>query len=178
MFQNLRLNSAVYILHKDAVPYIEQGSLVSVSSPKPKYPSSPAIGQFPQMEMVVDLVVSVNGNNMNLQGLPAGLEIADFGHNGNIVVSSSKEAINNEISLMRQRSAEIIGSVDFHRNVISACEKMLSELNPEVAEKQRQEQEISTLKGQMQEMSQNMAALMEMNKRLMEQLGVSDTSKE
>lgn len=172
MFQNLRLNSAVYILHKDAVPYIEQGSLVSVSSPKPKYPSSPAIGQFPQMEMVVDLVVSVNGNNMNLQGLPAGLEIADFGHNGNIVVSSSKEAINNEISLMRQRSAEIIGSVDFHRNVISACEKMLSELNPEVAEKQRQEQEISTLKGQMQRMSENMNSLMEMNRKLMEQLGV------
>lgn len=172
MFQNLRLNSAVYILHKDAVPYIEQGSLVSVSSPKPKYPSSPAIGQFPQMEMVVDLVVSVNGNNMNLQGLPAGLEIADFGHNGNIVVSSSKEAINNEISLMRQRSAEIIGSVDFHRNVISACEKMLSELNPEVADKQRQEQEISTLKGQMQRMSENMNSLMEMNRKLMEQLGV------
>ena len=72
MFQNLRLNSTVYILHKDAVPYIEQGSLVSVSSPKPKYPSSPAIGPFPQMEMVVDLVVIVNGNNMNLQGLPAG----------------------------------------------------------------------------------------------------------
>lgn len=175
MFQNLRLNSAVYILHKDAVPYIEQGSLVSVSSPKPKYPSSPAIGQFPQMEMVVDLVVSVNGNNMNLQGLPAGLEIADFGHNGNIVVSSSKEAINNEISLMRQRSAEIIGSVDFHRNVISACEKMLSELNPEVAEKQRQEQEISTLKGQMQRISENMNSLMEMNRKLMEQLGVTET---
>ena len=174
MFQNLRLNSAVYILHKDAVPYIERGSLVSVSSPKPKYPSSPAIGQFPQMEMVVDLVVSVNGNNMNLQGLPAGLEIADFGHNGNIVVSSSKEAINNEISLMRQRSAEIIGSVDFHRNVISACEKMLSELNPEVAEKQRQEQEISTLKGQMQRMSENMNSLMEMNRKLMEKLGVTE----
>ena len=175
MFQNLRLNSAFSLLHKDAVPYIAQGSLVSVSSPKPKYPSSPAIGQFPQMEMVVDLVVSVNGNNMNLQGLPAGLEIADFGHNGNIVVSSSKEAINNEISLMRHRSAEIIGSVDFHRNVISACEKMLSELNPEVAEKQRQEQEISTLKGQMQRMSENMNSLMEMNRKLMEQLGVTET---
>ena len=135
MFQNLRPNSQLYILHKDNTPYIEYGSVVSVSAPKPKYPAIPQIGQFPQMEMVVDLVVSVNGNNMNLQGLPAGLEIADFGHNGNIVVSSSKEAINNEISLMRQRSAEIIGSVDFHRNVISACEKMLSELNPEVAEK-------------------------------------------
>ena len=175
MFQNLRANSQIYILHKDSTPYLEQGSIVSVSNPRPKYPAPQQLGQFPQMEMVVDLVVSVNGNNMNLQGLPAGLEIADFGHNGNIVVSSSKEAINNEISLMRQRSAEIIGSVDFHRNVISACEKMLSELNPEVAEKQRQEQEISTLKGQMQRMSENMNSLMEMNRKLMEQLGVTET---
>ena len=178
MFQNLRINSTLYILHKDAVPYIEYGSVVNVSAPKPKYPSAPPLGQFPQMEMVVDVVVSINGQNTNLQGLPAGQDIADFGHNGNIVVSSSRDAINNEISMMKQKSNDILGRVDFHRNVITACDKMLTELNPEVAEKQKQEQEISTLKGQMQEMSQNMAALMEMNKRLMDQLGVSETSKE
>ena len=50
-------------------------------------------------------------------------------------------------------------------------------LNPEFAEKQRQEQEISSLKGQMSEMSKNMSDLMELNKRLMEQLGVVETSK-
>lgn len=177
MFQNLRINSTLYILHKDAVPYIEYGSVVNVSAPKPKYPSAPPLGQFPQMEMVVDVVVSINGQNTNLQGLPAGQDIADFGHNGNIVVSSSRDAINNEISMMKQKSNDILGSVDFNRNVITACDKMLTDLNPEVADKQKQEQEISTLKGQMQEMSQNMAALMEMNKRLMEQLGVSETAK-
>lgn len=177
MFQNLRINSTLYILHKDAVPYIEYGSVVNVSAPKPKYPSTPPLGQFPQMEMVVDVVVNVNGQNTNLQGLPAGQDIADFGHNGNIVVSASRDAINNEISMMKQKSNDILGSIDFHRNVITACDKMLTDLNPEVAEKQKQEQEISTLKGQMQEMSQNMAALMAMNKRLMEQLGVSETPK-
>ena len=54
---------------------------------------------------------------------------------------------------------------------------MLTLLNPEFAEKQRQEQEISSLKGQMAEMSKNMSDLMELNKRLMEQLGVAETSK-
>ena len=140
MFQNLRINSTLYILHKDAVPYIEYGSVVNVSAPKPKYPSTPPLGQFPQMEMVVDVVVSINGQNTNLQGLPAGLDIADFGHNGNIVVSSSRDAINNEISMMKQKSNDILGSIDFHRNVITACDKMLTDLNPEVAEKQKQEQ--------------------------------------
>lgn len=177
MFQNLRTNQQIYILHKEAAPYIEYGAVVNVSSPKPKYPSTQPFGQFPQVEMVVDVVVNINGQNTNLQGLPAGLDIADFGPNGNIVVSCSREAMNNEVMMMKQKSNDILGSVDFHRNVITACDKMLTDLNPEVADKQKQEQEISTLKGQMQEMSQNMAALMEMNKRLMEQLGVSETSK-
>ena len=178
MFQNLRINSTLYVLHKDAVPYIEYGSVVNVSTPKPKYPTTPSLGQFPHMEMVVDVMVSINGQNTNLQGLPAGQDIADFGHNGNIVVSSSRDAINNEVAMMKQKSNDILGSIDFHRNVITACDKMLTELNPEVAEKQKQEQEISTLKGQMQQMSANMNQLMEMNKKLMEQLGVSEISKE
>lgn len=54
---------------------------------------------------------------------------------------------------------------------------MLTLLNPEFAEKQRQEQEISSLKGQMAEMSKNMSDLMDLNKRLMEQLGVVEASK-
>lgn len=67
--------------------------------------------------------------------------------------------------------------MDIHKSVIAGCDKMLTLLNPEFAEKQRQEQEIASLKGQMSEMSKNMADLMELNKRLMEQIGVTETSK-
>lgn len=66
---------------------------------------------------------------------------------------------------------------EYYNSVIAGCDKMLTLLNPEFAEKQRQEQEISSLKGQMAEMSKNMSDLMELNKRLMEQLGVAETSK-
>lgn len=38
MFSNLRANSQIYILHKDASPYVEIGSVVSVSQPQPKFP--------------------------------------------------------------------------------------------------------------------------------------------
>ena len=106
MFQNLRTNAQLFILHKEAAPYIEYGSVVSVSAPRSKYPSVPPIGQFPQMEMVVDVTVNVNGQQSNLQGLPAGADIADFGQNGNIVVACSRDAMNNEISTMKQKSAD------------------------------------------------------------------------
>lgn len=73
MFQSLRTNNQLYILHKDANPFIEYGPVVSVSAPKPKYPMASPMGQLPQMEMVVDVVVCINGQNTTFQNLPAGI---------------------------------------------------------------------------------------------------------
>lgn len=131
MFQNLRANNQLFILHKDENPLVDIGSVVSVS--------------------------------------------ADFGQNGNIVISCSREAMNSEVSAIRQKSLDELNRRNYHENVIAGCDKILTVLNPEFAEKQRQEQEIATLKGQMSEMSRSMADLMAMNKKLMEQLGVAET---
>lgn len=177
MFQNLRTNNQLFILHRVENPYVEIGSVVSVSAPKPKYPMPAPIGTMPQMEMVVDVVVGINGQNTTFQNLPAGADIADFGQNGNIVISCSRDAMNSEVSAMRQKSMDELKRRKFHENVIAGCDKILTDLNPEFAEKQRQEQEIATLKGQMSEMSRNMADLMAMNKKLMEQFGGSETNK-
>lgn len=180
MFQNLRVNSQLYILHKEANPFIEYGPVVRVSAPKPKYPVSVPTGQFPQVEMVVDVVASIGGQETTFQNLPAGVDIADFGQNGNIVVSCSRDAMNSEVSAMRQKSVEAINSIDWHKSVIAGCDKMLSSLNPEFAAKQQQEQEIAALKQQMAEMGRNMSDLMNLNKKMMEQLGIpsgSETSK-
>ena len=69
MFQSLRPNSQIFILHKDGRPVLETGSVVSVSMPMPKYQVPPLFGQ-PQ-EMVVDLVVKVNNQDITYQKLPA-----------------------------------------------------------------------------------------------------------
>ena len=177
MFQNLRTNNQLFILHREENPFVEIGTVVSVSAPKPKYPVPSHIGAMPQMEMVVDVVVGINGQNTTFQNLPAGADIADFGQNGNIVISCSRDAMNSEVSAIRQKGLDELSRRNFHENVIAGCDKILTALNPEFAEKQRQEQEIATLKGQMSEMSRNMADLMAMNKKLMEQFGVSETSK-
>ena len=63
------------------------------------------------------------------------MDIADFGQNGNIVVSCSRDAMNNEVASMKQKSIDIINSMDFHNSVIAGCDKMLTLLNPEFAEK-------------------------------------------
>lgn len=166
MFQSLRPNNQIFILHKDK-SLLEVGSVVSVSMPTPKYPVPQVFGQ-PQ-EMVVDIVVKVNNQDVTYQKLPANLDIADFGTNG-IVISDNKLAMNSEIMSLKQKSVNAINSVEFHQKMIANCDKMLSDLNPEFAEKQQQQAEINDLKTQVSDLTKNISDLMQMNKDLIAQL--------
>lgn len=158
MFSNLRNNSQIYILHKDATPYVEVGQVVSVSQPQPKFPVTNFMA--PQ-ELVVDIVVRVNGNDITLQKLPANLDVADQGTaNGSLVITTSREAMNSEVDSLRQKSLGIINSVDYHKKIVQDCEVLLQRLNPEFAEQKQQKQEIETLKAQMFEMMSGMKELM------------------
>lgn len=157
MFSNLRTNSQVYILHKESSPYLEVGTVVSVTQPVPKFP----VANFmQQQEMIVDVVVKINGNDVTLQKLPANLDVADQGINGSLVITTSREAMNAEIDSLRQKSLSILNSVDYHNKVVQDCEVLLQRLNPEFAEQRQQKQEIDTLKQQMSEMMGSIKELM------------------
>lgn len=158
MFSNLRTNSQLYILHRDATPYVEIGQVVSVSQPRPRYQATNYIA--PQ-EQVVDVVVGVNGNNITLQNLPANLDVVDQGTiNGSLFISTTRDAMNTEINSMRQKSLDIINSIEHHKKVIQDCELLLQRLNPEFAEQKQQKQEIDMLKNQVSEMMNGMKELM------------------
>lgn len=158
MFSNLRTNSQIYILHRDAEPYIEIGQVVSVSQPRPRYQSNNFMSA---QEQVVDIVVSISGNNVTLQSLPANLDVADQGTlNGSLFISTSRDAMNVEVNSMRQKSLDIINSVDRHKKIIQDCEVLLQRLNPEFAEQKQQKQEIDMLKSQMSEIMLGMKELM------------------
>lgn len=161
MFQSLRPNNQIFILHKDK-PSLDVGSIISVSVPAPKYPVQPMFGQ-PQ-ELVVDIVAKVNNQDVTYQKIPANLDVADFGNNS-IVLSDNKEAMNSEIMCLKQRSLDIINSVDYHNNVITECDKLLNSLNPDLAEKQAQNDKIHKLEQQLEK-------LMDINKKLIARLDV------
>lgn len=169
MFQSLRPNSQIYILHKGDSPYFETGYITNVSTPRSKY------GQVPNFtapqDLIVDIVVKVNDTVMNYNNLPANLDIADSYSNGDpIVISDSKDAINVEVMNLKKKSSDIVDSVELHKNLIVAYEKILGEINPEIAEKQTQKNEINIIKNQLSEMTKNMSELMQANRLLMEQL--------
>lgn len=160
MFQSVRPNSPIYVLHKGDNPRLETGYVVNQPVPKPKYQIPHTFGQ-PQ-EMIVDLVIKLNDITVNMNSIPAQLDIADSYSNGeNLVISDSREAMNSEIISLKQKSVDLLNSMEYHKSLIATYDKLLSDFNPEVAEKQAQQQEISELRAQMNEMSKNMALLIE-----------------
>lgn len=168
MFQNLRQNSQLYIFHKGDKPYLETGYVTSVSPAKPKYGLPPTFGQ--NQDMIVDVIAKVNGVIVNYNSLPAGLDLADtFSNNENIVITDNKEAMNQEILALKQKSIDVINSVDYHKGMITSCDSILNDLNPEYAEKQQQQTEINILKTQMNDVSAALSSLTQMIKELKEE---------
>ena len=164
MFQSVRPNSPIYIFHKGDNPRLETGYVVNQPIPKPKYVIPNNFGQ-PQ-ELVVDLIVKIGDITYNLNSLPAQIDISDSYSNGeNLVVSDNRDAMNSELISLMQKSLDVINSKPYHENLINVYDKLLTDFNPEMAEKQAQQQEITELKNQMNEMSRSMALLIEQLKR-------------
>ena len=147
MFSGLRTNSIFYVLDKSNEPTLQIGQVVSVSNPQPKFPTYQP-GQFsPQpMESVVDVRVKLTDGEMDFKQLPSNGQIAN---SGSLVVSESREAMSAEVEAMLRQSRQIIDRVDYHRSVVTSCESMLAQLNPQIAEKKEQEQKISQLETKM-----------------------------
>ena len=165
MFGQLRINNPLFVLTKQGSPSLEIGTVVSVTAPMPQLSS---IGQ-PTM-YTVDVTARINDQNITYQKLPANMDVADFAGNGNVVVACSRESMNSELQAMRQRSVDVVKSVDYHNGMIKAIDKIIQDLNPEEAEKLALQKEVTDLKGQMFQMSQSVNALLEQNKQLMEQI--------
>lgn len=167
MFQSARVNQTIYILYKEAVPRLEIGTITQVTQPVYKYPMGAPYGT-PQ-EQVVDVFANVSGAQRQFQQLPANKESADFG-TGNVFVTVNRDAMNAEIGNLKNESIGIINRVDEERQKIVKYDDILMQLNPEFAEKQRQEQEIATLKSQVAQLAQTNTNLESMMARLMDKL--------
>jgi hypothetical protein len=104
----------------------------------------------------------VGDTTYNLNAIPAQLDISDSFSNGeSLVISDSRDAMNSEVISQKQKSIDIINSKPYHEQLIVAYDKIITDLNPEVAEKQAQQREIAELRNQVNEMNRNMSLLIE-----------------
>lgn len=122
MFSNLSQNSILYILDLHNNPKVLSGPVERVSLPRPKYNTF-----NPNMEMIVDIFATVNGERREFKGVPNSA-IANF---GNFVLAESKESLNSYVTSMLQNSKSILESVDKHQKLVEEYEDALLELNPD-----------------------------------------------
>lgn len=163
MFQNLRGGSPFYILYKNE-PKLSVGEVQSVSTPLPQFSTSYQNGILTPPKSVVDVKVTVEGKEVELQKLPADVVIADFGNAG-MVVSESREAIQSEIEAFKNNSVRALGEVDHHKAVVSECDKMLAVLNPQLAKEAEQAQEIEYLKGEMSDIKEMLSKVLGLSEK-------------
>ena len=158
MFQSVRPNSPIYLFHKGDNMKLETGYISSQPSVHPKN----QMMQFGQQEFVADIVVRVGNNTISLKGLPAQMDTSDTYIDGeSIVVSTSREAINAEITSEKQKSINIINSKPYHEDRIVKLDAIRSTHNPEFAEKQVQKEEIAELKNQVGSLTAQVSRLVE-----------------
>ena len=151
MFSNLRMGSQLHVLHKTGTPYIEIGTIETT-------PSMPMLGYYPNMPSIpIDIQVRVGEKVTTYQQIPANAESADVvdkASGEHVCIFCTKDALNNELQAMKQKSIETINSVEYHKQRIKAIDMLVGQLNPEIAEKQQMGQEIGELKQQLQKMQQ------------------------
>jgi hypothetical protein len=152
MFSNLSPNSILYVLDVHSTPKILSGPVERISLPRPKYNTF-----NPNMEMVVDLFATINGERREFKGIPNG-SIANFGDNA-FVLAESKEALNSYINAMLQNSQSIINSIDKHKKLIADYEEALQELNPSLKADKEKDKAIQSLQDQLSELKGMIAAM-------------------
>ena len=125
MFSNLSQNSILYVLDINNSPKVLSGPVERVTIPRPKYNTF-----NPNMEMVVDIFATINGERREFKGVPNST-IANFG-NDSFILADSRESLNSYINAMMKNSKGILDSVEKHQKLLANYEEALSELNPDI----------------------------------------------
>ena len=153
MFSNLSQNSILYVLDLNNSPKILSGPVERVSVPRPKY------NNFnPTLEMIVDVVATINGERREFKGIPNGA-IANFGTDA-FILAESKEALNSYINAMLQNSRSVLESVDKHKKLVMDYEEALQELNPSLKADKEKDKAIQDLQGQVSSLKESIQQLL------------------
>ena len=137
MFSALSQGSPVYILDKTSSPEYKIGEVVGVSYPKINpYNIGP--------QNTVDLKIKIEGQTQEFNSIPSVNSVVSY-NNGKIIISESKQGIQNEVESILQNSKHIIESIDTYKKNILQCENILKKLNPQFAIDKERDERLSNL---------------------------------
>lgn len=154
MFSALRKGSQVYVLLKDDIPVLKKGTVESTTYPtyNTNYYNS----------QTMDININTDDGNMEFKNIIPTLSVVDY---KNAILSETRELLIPEVETMLQTSKGIVESVDFHKNVITECEKMLKDLSPKYAKEIQHDEDINNLKSEIGGIKSKMDTIIQMLSR-------------
>ena len=148
MFSSLQRGSTLYILDKTNGLNYKVCQVESTTQPVPKgvrynqqYPYNP-IGDY-----VMDIKVNIDGETKEFKQVISNLSYATF-DNGNYVISETRDAIMNEVQATVDNSEHVLGSLDYHKKLISDGKNILKQINPQFAREEERDTVIADLKSE------------------------------
>ena len=88
-------------------------------------------------------------------------------------IACNRDAVNAEVVAYMHNSEVAIdeATLEMHRTIVNNCKHIMSQLNPEIAERQRLEAENTELKNEIKRLSESQKEMKGMMATLLEQLG-------
>lgn len=124
MFSALTQGSLVYLLEKTPDPKFKVGEVVGVSQPRINYGVN---GQT-----TVDLKIKTDDSIQEYYSIPAINTLVSY-NNGQLIISETKQGIQNEIEGILQNSKQVLNNIDSYKKNVEDCELILKQINPQFA---------------------------------------------
>ncbi|MBO7593809.1 MAG: hypothetical protein J6T12_02480 [Salinivirgaceae bacterium] len=165
-FNSLAVGSPFYVLRKTAdKPILEVGTVKGKTPPQPKYQSQAVPSAFngTNIQNVLTLTATINGQDVVFQEIPVNVEIAARGTD---TFSGSREAMLQAVDAMIQASKKALEMEAYHKAVAVEGEKMLEALNPRYAEEKRQAKSIEALEQRQTESERKLDSILAILQKL------------
>lgn len=154
-FVNLHVNDQVYVLLKEDTLRLELGTVTAMTPTRPSM-------QVNRYNLVLDITVRIKDKDYQFRALVAS---DDFAENKDSIIATTRESMSTAIKMLHRKSEDVLNSIDTHKKIIEQCDKLLLELNPEIAEQKKQKEDLNALRTQVSEMKECMERLMEQFKK-------------
>lgn len=140
MFSALNQGSLIYILDKTSSPKFKIGEVLGVSQPTINFNQS----NVNYNQTYVDLKVRIEGETQDFKSIPSTNSFITY-QGGKIVLSETKQGIQQEVESMLQNSKQIVDNIEIYKQNIIDCEEILKDLNPQFAKDRERDERLSSL---------------------------------
>lgn len=144
LFREIQPGYPIFMLDRKAMS-LAQGKVVNKSFPRIENNDFTKIQSQLSNNSVIDLTIESNGSTatytMN--------DSTSLAYAGNLVISTDPNGLVNEVTVLRNKAKEVLGTIDYQKMVITKSDELLAELRPEYKQQIQSEERINNIENKL-----------------------------